>query len=898
MTSPTENSIDFDSNNSEDHSIARGSISDLDPTNPMMERVRSTLKEQLIQTRDRIKLELREQEEALKKSKRAREDAGVELYGFQQQLSRLQTTLKAIDKRYDAAAEERLKGQQKLVDVKKQVEEKSNRAEELGKEAAKRQHELDALLEKIRQAKSYNESMKSEVAITRTVAKKTKDDVIARAKDKLDQDTYIDRLHAEVSRHEEEIAITEAQLKEQTKQSAEAEKMIRETIDGLDKLASEKKRLVQQWNSSVVALGRRDQAVAAATKALKKVQDSTKDTEIENTRLLRDIDALQESNDGLKMSKDRLDNEIAFTESNISKVRSNLTSLSEKFEILSETLKKSNQEEKDIEREISKIQSEISGLDHKCELLIRERHALEEKIATSRHEKTATSKAAQNLARTEKALMAKIHEKEIESAAILNEIARLDIDQLNAKAHNTQLQEKLKGETNAMELVEKKIDSLEKDMTRCNKEIEDKANRLAKLNKEYSKMIEACEEEEPLGPLEATIKSLSTEIEQETSSIRGMQKEWLASQTELIKTISKTNTIQEKDSEATSRLSILRNKLRRLLQEIHTNESSLKSIEASSKGLHADITRLNDLIDQNNRLKREIDNDLVLKEMEHERELAELEEKSQTLEGQIAEAKSDKSKLTEETQRVKEEIRTWEEKIQREKDTKEALRTSEEAIDIKGMEKEIQKMKQRLDTLHRTQEKLVRDMELAIHKREDIAVKYRNSKHSGGGVNAASKDITKGELAKKICAAKRQLAKLENDTRDTIKAVEDARKELSAVRVLLSDTEAEHGAIVKETASLRKEISAKEFELNRFCSLCELKDELLKRYEALDKGNIPPVQETARMEFEVERQAIAATSKMEKVKNVIDGLASKFSQYEEVFRRMNMLASDVLDPRQ
>lgn len=888
---PEESSGAFDETSPEFNGI------ELDPTNPMMERVRSTLKEQLIQTRDRIKLELLEQEEALKKSKRAREDAGIELYGVQQQLSRLQSNLKAIDKRYDAAAEERLKGQQKLVEAKKIFEEKLRRSEELGKESAKRQDELDALLEKIRQAKSYNESMKSEVAVTRTVAKKTKDDLMVRAKDKLDQDTYIERLSAEVSRHEEEIALTEAHLKVQKKQSAEAEKMIRETVEGLDKLASEKKRLVQQWNSSVVALGQRDQALAAATKALKKVQDSTKDIEIENTRLLRDIDALQESNEGLKMSRDRLDNEIAFTESNISKVQSNLTALSEKFEILAETLKNSNQEEKDIDREISKIHSEISGLDHKCELLIRERHALEEKIATSRHEKTSMSKAAQNLVRKEKALIANIQGKEIESATILNEIARLDLDQQNAKAHNTQLQEKLKEETNAMELVEKKIESMEQEMARCNKEIDDKTNRLAKLNREYNRMIEACEDEEPLGPLEATIKSLSTEIEKETSEIHRLQKQWLASQTELIKTISKTNALQDKDSEETSRLSILRNKLRRLLQEIHTNESSLKSIENTSKGLHADITRLNDLIDQNNRQKAEIENSLAVKQMEHEREIAELEEKSQLLESQIADVKSDKSKLMEETQEVKDEIKMWEEKIQLEKDAKEALQTSEEAIDIKGMEKEIQKMKQRLETLNRTQEQLVRDMELAIHKREDIAVKYRNSKHSGGRLDATRKDcITKGELAKKIDAAKRHLEKLENATGETMNAIENARKELSGVRVMLSETEAKHDSIVKETNSLQQEISTKEFELNRLRSLCDLQDELLKRYEALNKGDIPSVQVSARMEFEVEKEAVAAKSTMEKVKKVISGLASKFNQYEEVFDRMNVLASDALDP--
>jgi len=212
--------------------------------------------------------------------------------------------------------------------------------------------------------------MKSNVAVTRIVANKTKEDLKVRVKGKLDQDTYIDSLNTQVTRLEDEIALTEAQLKAQKEQSAHADKMIRETSDALDKLASEQKRLVQQWNSSVVALGRRDQALSVATKAIRKVQDAIKDLENENARLQRDIATLQETNESMKVAKDRLDNEIVFTENNVTKVRSNLGALSEKFEMLRETLKNTNQEENELVIAASKIESEISTVNHTCKLLI------------------------------------------------------------------------------------------------------------------------------------------------------------------------------------------------------------------------------------------------------------------------------------------------------------------------------------------------------------------------------------------------------------------------------------------------------------------------------------------------------------------------------------------------
>jgi len=47
-------------------------------------------------------------------------------------------------------------------------------------------------------------------------------------------------------------------------------------------------------------------------------------------------------------------------------------------------------------------------MNKRCERLIRERHAIEEKTSTTRHEQTSISKAARNLINEEKSLLANI----------------------------------------------------------------------------------------------------------------------------------------------------------------------------------------------------------------------------------------------------------------------------------------------------------------------------------------------------------------------------------------------------------------------------------------------------------------------------------------------------------
>ena len=272
-----------------------------------------------------------------------------------------------------------------------------------------------------------------------------------------------------------------------------------------------------------------------ATQALKKIHNSNRELDNENARLERDVESLRESNKQMELVRNRLDSEIVYTETTIGRVQDNIAVLSERFEGLQESLKASVTEEKSLAFAVTKIENEITALNNKGELLIRERHVLEAKISSMRHEQASMSKVAQTLAREEKAVLSKIHDTELERATIQNEMARLELDQLNVTQHNISLQQKRKEELAALSDVESKIDAQETAISRCNDEIEKKTAKIAKLNRQYNNMVEGYEGEEPVGPLEATVKSLARDIEKESAEIRGLQKEWLLRQTELIK---------------------------------------------------------------------------------------------------------------------------------------------------------------------------------------------------------------------------------------------------------------------------------------------------------------------------------------------------------------------------
>ena len=85
------------------------------------------------------------------------------------------------------------------------------------------------------------------------------------------------------------------------------------------------------------------------------------------------------------------------------------------------------------------------------------------------------------------------------------------------------------------------------------------------------------------------------------------------------------------------------------------------------------------------------------------------------------------------------------------------LNSSDQANEIKSMEKEIQRMKYRLEGMKKKEEKIVREMEFAIHKREDISVKYKHSKATKKSQNNNPESVTVNELKQQTSILKKQL---------------------------------------------------------------------------------------------------------------------------------------------
>jgi chromosome segregation ATPase len=86
--------------------------------NPMMDRVQQALFDQLKKTHDRVMHELLDKEAGVAKVKAEREECGVQLYGMQQQLAKLQMTLEQAHAKFNDIADDKGSDETEITSLK------------------------------------------------------------------------------------------------------------------------------------------------------------------------------------------------------------------------------------------------------------------------------------------------------------------------------------------------------------------------------------------------------------------------------------------------------------------------------------------------------------------------------------------------------------------------------------------------------------------------------------------------------------------------------------------------------------------------------------------------------------------------------------------------------------
>jgi len=726
-----------------------GEIPSLDPNDPLLRPVQDAIYKVLEQNNQKISLELRGKAEELKRAKTGREETGVDLYTVQQQLAKLQMQLERSHEQFNIMKQMRERSEEDNGKMSDLYQARKLEVQEMRVKLSKYQAELDKVNLTLRQVERYNDQMRGEISVTRRATYKAEEDLSGLEKRKKWQDLYIDAQHDKIKQLEEQLALFDAQLESQKAETKAAHDTLHEASEEMQAINYEKRTLLQQWKSSLIALQRRDEALQQTESELRNQRERLLTQETEIGGFKRAIEAEQYTNEKLTATLGKLQAEIVFIEKQLEEVKEKRAKLNEKYAMLKKSLDQTDVELQDVAKDVEAVEAESKEVDKEWTKVHSEKTAVEEKIEHFLSEQTTASRYAAGEQKDARRLREEITEKEVQLAGLQNELSRIRVDALNTLAHNNALKDTRNTILKDLEEKEKLIDDIEVEIARKHTQIERKQVDIDKLNKRYEALTSGTEEEN-MGPLEATIHNTTKEIQKKIDECTDYKRQWMRHQTELVAVNTESGQQAEENSNIKSQLAVLYQQKLRLDTSITGQEKELVDLNRSISNLRGDMQRMNGLIAQANKQEENLDSLNRRTEEEFQNRLVALEGECINIEQAVDGVKSEKEHLLEDISEAEKQIMLIERKIQLAKETIEALDPNVGRAENTKMKQEIHRMELRHVQLKKKQEQMIKEMEDAIYRKEQIKNKGKTKLMGKGAPSAGAVKQSIGGLSRKL----------------------------------------------------------------------------------------------------------------------------------------------------
>jgi 16S rRNA C1402 (ribose-2'-O) methylase RsmI len=131
------------------------------------------------------------------------------------------------------------------------------------------QADLDKISKSLKQVDLYNEEIRSKILVAKRTTLKAEKDILQKELEKKRQDFFIDNLTEKLRTLQEKKSTYEAQLLIQQRETQATRATLQEAATEMEAIQFEKRQLLHQWKSSLIALSRRDEMLTEIENALR-----------------------------------------------------------------------------------------------------------------------------------------------------------------------------------------------------------------------------------------------------------------------------------------------------------------------------------------------------------------------------------------------------------------------------------------------------------------------------------------------------------------------------------------------------------------------------------------------------------------------------------------------------
>ncbi|NXO60626.1 CCD40 protein, partial [Aramus guarauna] len=736
----------------------------LDPEHPLMRRFQAALKNYLTKQMEKVNLELQELRTATKKGKAQREELGVILYGAQQQLARLQMELEKSHGRRSQTATARRQLEEELEGLRLTHKKMCQNTDDERKKVSAMQTQVENLALQLFYMQNMDQDMRHNILLMKQSTKKAEAERVQAEVEKKKQDLLVDRLTRKAYELQEQIALLEAQFVAQVEDTKVTRQAVNEACMEVQAINMEKKRLMNHWNSSLAGMKQRDEAYIATQELLSKYRRDLKSLEMDIHGCRKSIRKEEEKNELLVTILSRSQNDANTTKKLIAQCLSRQEALKVEFgtytRILHETEQTLNRTKMDQATRLNELLSIGKDIEKGTDA----KDQMENEIMAKLQDQMMSSKATKHFSQ----LAAKLHRRktdlELHFSKVENDMAQVTLNATHTNGRLTVLQKTLCELDKEIKNIHDLISCRESEIAKCSVLTENKRGVISQYNKRLE-MILSQQGGQELAPLEIEINKLTKQIEECNSEVITLQKYWLNLQKELVKlTHEREEQIASLDM-LKKQITIMQQKKVRTENEIQQETKEQKDIERHMRNMSNDLIKLNVLINKNNSSFEELQYGNIITENEFVRSLKAAEKESVEMQEKHSQLTEEKERLLSSLVEAEHQIMLWEKKIQLTREMRAAVDSETGQGEIQAMRTEIHRMEVRYGQLMKQQEKMIRDMEASVSRREAIMIR-------GEGQNKTDKKrITKSDFHRKKQELRKKISETQKNAQDCSKTI-------------------------------------------------------------------------------------------------------------------------------
>lgn len=866
---------DNENNDPNDDESVDNNLVVLDPDHPLMQRFQKRLKDQLSNREQKITLELREAKYQSEKAKHEREEAGVELYGLQQELAKHQMLLEKEHDKYNETNQSRNLVEKDLVETRNDYRKYQTNVNDELKKVRDLQQERDNLKLRIFYMNNAKDDIRGDIAVIRRATEKADVDKNKFEIDKQHQDVIVNRIEEKVIKLNEDIALYESQYHNQLKETKHARDALIEARMETEAIEKEKNQLMQNWASCLIGMKRRDEAHSQMNDAIRAQQQKFDSTMSEINSYKKSIIKEQEKNENLTIMINHRKGETKNLEKSLKTNRDKMDLLQQEYSAYNRALKETESTLGSINLEKNQKSSLINQYQRDIETISQEKLKLEDEIFQKLQTKLTADKAAKYSDKLRTEQREKLRELERSLAKLDNEIAKARLEGVQTQTVNEALERDIKMLNTELEDKNRIISKSESEIRQRVLIIEHKQGQIDVLNKKIENLIEKAGGVE-LGPLELEEKKLTKEIEDYLAQIMELEQKWLREQNELVRLVKEHQKMDVDLKHQQKNFVILTTKKMRIEKTIESEQANIKQLTKNLDNLRLQSEKLNKFIFKEIDTKTQLEKNNELTENDFIETLKRAEVETNKMQDRLEQIKKEKEQLLEDLISTDEQIMVWEKRIQIAKEMKAAVDSENGQGEIKEMKFEIHRMKVRYTELMKQQEKLVREMESSVSRRDTIITR-------GDHTNKDPKVVTKGKLQREIVETQKRIKDTSQETGKLeieIRLSKDKQQQLARI---LEDKQ-------KNIENLQEQAEIKNAEVEELSKRKqESMDELLKKqrnlkyYDQVKHGKYTML---CKEEEQNDQETVKQLDRLRSLTTIVGKISEEFPNLQTIIRKV------------